>query len=421
MRLAATALLASYQMNDTGLIWRVREASPRLRYVLRVLCERWTPLPYRIVTDAEDIQTPTGWRTIAYGSTKPIQADLTLPYSGFIAWDHTDFVLPRWNDGGFFPGEGDFGWDLPAMAFYVLTLYPLYAWRYGYDEWGLYAWHHAPFYEAPFWNEPFVLQRWYELLAKLDLRVKKPSFQWEIGWDIDHLYAWKGRGGLRWWLGGIRRKDLHRRLQARQGIIPDPYDTIDLICSHFSPEHSRFFFLLSQAHPRDSLVSPRHPDVRRVVQRLVQAGYAVGIHPSFRSREEPHRISQEKNLLEAYAEQPISQSRQHYLRFWMPDTFQALIDAGIKEDFTLAFPKRSGFLLGTTLPVPFYRVDIEREMPLTLWGPALMDRVLMDAGISVLAAEIQRLLRVGRETGGRLHFIWHNSTWDMLPLEAFTG
>ncbi|MCX8112466.1 MAG: hypothetical protein N3E49_04625 [Bacteroidia bacterium] len=409
--------------HEVGVIWRVPQDTPRLRFVLRVLCEIWTPLPYKIVPADQwkPAEVPTGWRVIDYGIPDLGASHLRLPYSGFIAQTGTSFLSVSWDLGGFFPGEGDFGWDLPAMAFYVLTLYPLYDWRYGYDEWGLYAWHQAPFYGAPFWREPFLLQRWYELLERLEIRLPHPPFTWEIGWDIDHLYAWKGRGGLRWWLGGVWHRDLHKRLSVRFGKNRDPYDTIEEIVSNFSPERARFFFLLSNRHRRDSLVSPHHPDVRRTIQMLLSKGYAVGLHPSFESRDAPQRLLAEKGLLEQFAGRPITQSRQHYLRFRWPDTFQELSNAGIREDFTLAFPKRSGFLLGTTLPVPFYRVDKERELPLWLWGPGLMDRAYIAvAPPEEVEQEVRRLLQVGRQVGGRLHFIWHNSTWPFLPLPVFT-
>jgi hypothetical protein len=32
---------------------------------------------------------------------------------------------------------------------------------------------------------------------------------------------------------------------------------------------------------------------------------------------------------------------------------------------------------------------------------------------------VERLLRLGKEVGGTLHFIWHNSTWAKLPLPLF--
>lgn len=400
----------------TGLIWRAAEVTPRLQYVLRVLFSDWLGLPCKVISPAETAKTkvPTGWRVIAYGTEGP--ANLRMPYSGFTAQRSTDFFLPTWDAQGFFPGEGDYPWDLPAMAFYVLTLYPLYRWPYGYDEFGLYAWHRAPFYEAPFWKEPFLLKHAYALLERLELRVNRPNFHWEIGWDIDHLYQWKGRGGPRWWIGGLLRGDLLKRLQVRWGALPDPYDTLPEITKAFSPKESRFFFLLSQVHRRDSLVSPKHPDVRLWIRRLSEAGYSVGIHPSFTTTEKPQRLLQEKQLLESYLGQPVRASRQHYLRYRWPQLLHVLVEAGIQVDYTLAFPERSGFLLGTTLPVPAYEVATERELPLRLIGPALMDQVYLRKGDAAgLQAELERLFRVVQSVGGRLHVIWHNSTWDALP------
>ncbi len=407
-----------------GLIWRVPAISPRLRYVLEVLLGRWFQVPYHIVPAAEwpSFSVPTGWRVLSYGTSDLGEADLTIPYSGFIEAEGTAFVLPSWDEGGFFPGEGDFQWDLPAMALYVLTLYPLYDWPYGYDQWGLYAWHRAPFYHAPFWGKPFLLERTYQLLEQVGLRWRRLPFHWEIGWDIDHFYAFRGRGGLRWWLGGVRRRDLFYRLQIRLGRLPDPYDTLDAITATFPPAHSRFFFLLSHRHRLDSLVSPRHPAVRAAIRRLHEQGYAVGIHPSYESRDVPALIQQEKALLEKYLGQPVTFSRQHYLRYRWPDLLVQLEQAGLREDYTLAFPERSGFLLGTTLPVPAYRVDVEREVPVLLRGPALMDQVYLRKGDRVgLEAEMRRLFQVVEKTGGLLHFIWHNSTYPELPHGLFEG
>ncbi|MCS6790620.1 MAG: hypothetical protein NZ580_06540 [Bacteroidia bacterium] len=406
---------------ESGVVWRVRHYTRRLAYIVETF-HSWSDLPYVIVEDEvwTSYTPPTGWRIVSYGSRIKEKADWELPYSGFLEKEGTHFLLPSWNEGGFFPGEGDFGWDLLAMGFYVLTLYPLYDWPYGYDEWGLYAWHRAPFYEAPFWKEPFLLKRWYELLERLELHLPKPPFHWEIGWDIDHLYAWKGRDGLRWWLGGIRRGNLHLRLLARWGKVPDPYNTLSLITAHFPPQHARFFFLLSQKHSRDSLVSPSHPELIQAIQNLHAQGYCIGIHPSFTTRENPSLLIQEKHLLEQYLKKPVECSRQHYLRFFVPQLFVSLVEAGIKEDYTLTFPKRSGFLLGTTLPIRAYRVDTDEVLPLWLIGPALMDQVYLSQGKAAeLPLEVSRLFSVVKETGGRLHFLWHNSTWEALPLTIF--
>lgn len=404
-----------------GVVWCVPRLTPRLRYVLEVLFTEWLGLPWCAVEvqDRASLRVPTGWKLIAYGTSLP-EADLTLPYSGFIEAEGTAFFLPEWDAGGFFPGEASYPWDLPAMAFYVLTLYYLYEWPYGYGEWGLYAWQRAPFYRAPFWEEPFLLKRVYELVERVGFRWPKPAFTWEVGWDIDHLYAYKGRGGWRWWLGGLRRGDLRQRIAVRFAGAPDPYDTFSAITAAFSPDRSLFFFLLSQRHSRDSLISPHHPDLRRTVRTLRDRDYRIGIHPSYTTPEHPERFFREKALLESYLGESVVRSRQHYLRFRWPSLLDHLEEAGIREDYTLAFPERSGFLLGTTLPVPAYRVDEERRVSLHLIGPALMDQVYLRRGdLAGLHAEVKRLLEVGKRYGGRIHLLWHNSTWDALPLYLF--
>jgi len=299
------------------------------------------------------------------------------------------------------------------MGFYVLSLYPLYEWPYGYDRYGLYRWEQLPFYTARFWEYPFLQAHWYRVLDVLGYPYNKPSFHWEVGWDIDHPYAWKGRWNARWWMGGLRRKNLHKRLLAQLNFIHDPYDTHEEIIRHFPPAHTRFFLLLSSSHRWDSLISPGHPFWRAWAQTLVAQGYSVGIHPSYRSREKPALILQEKALLEAHTGQPVTFARQHYLRYFWPDTFYRLAEAGIKADYSMAFPERSGFLLGTALPTSLYDASREQAMPLWFHPVALMDQVyLRREDEEGLAKEVRRLYEVVARTGGKLHFLWHNSTWE---------
>jgi hypothetical protein len=390
--------------------WFLPALSPRVEFVIRTLCAEWLDIPFWIGTPS-DTPPQTPYR-IACGCQ--VAGALHLSAHALLWLRETPFFLPKWNEEGLFPTqEGDYPYDLLAMAFYVLSLYPLYEWPYDYDTYGLYRWERLPFYEAKFWSYPFLQVHWYRILDLLGYPYEKPPFAWEVGWDIDHPYAWKGRVGLRWWIGGLRRGDLHKRILAQLGKLADPYDTHEEIIRYFPPLHARFFMLVSDAHRLDSLVSPTHPFWRKQIQRLLEKGYAVGLHPSYRTREEPARLQAEKTLLESYTGSPVYFSRQHYLRYFWPDTFYHLAAAGIREDYSLAFPERSGFLLGTALPTSLYDASREKPLPLRFHPVALMDQVYLRRGDRVgLAQEIQRLYAAVSETGGKLHFIWHNSTWE---------
>lgn len=386
--------------------------TPRLQFVLSTLFERWLGIPLLITTD------PSKYPRVHLACGVKAPQALHLPLHPLLLGGGVNFYLPRWDEGGFFPlGSADYSHDVLAMAFYVLSLYPLYQWPYGYDAWGLYAWERAPFYEAAFWARPFLQEHVYQLLEAIGFPYRRPAFSWEVGWDIDHPYAWRGRWGLRWWLGGLRRGNLLQRVLARAGLVRDPYDTFEEIQAAFSPQHSRFFFLMSNWHRLDSLVSPRHPIWGRLARQLLSRGYEVGLHPSYRSRERPSLICREKAHLEALTLRPVTSSRQHYLRYCWPDTFYHLAAAGIRFEYSLAFPNRSGFLLGVALPTALYDASREQVLPLTFFPPALMDQVYLRRGeTAALQKELERLWELLRQTGGHLHLIWHNSTWEAAQL-----
>jgi hypothetical protein len=55
----------------------------------------------------------------------------------------------------------------------------------------------------------------------------------------------------------------------------------------------------------------------------------------------------------------VTSSRQHFIRFTLPETFRQLIDAGIKEDFSMGYGSINGFR--ASVASPFYWYDLEKE------------------------------------------------------------
>ena len=56
----------------------------------------------------------------------------------------------------------------------------------------------------------------------------------------------------------------------------------------------------------------------------------------------------------------IIMSRFHYLRFSLPESYQILIEAGIKEDYSMGYVDRIGFRAGTCTPFYFYDLNNEK-------------------------------------------------------------
>ena len=70
-------------------------------------------------------------------------------------------------------------------------------------------------------------------------------------------------------------------------------------------------------------------------------------------------MKKEKNRLEGITNMQTKRSRQHYLRFSLPETYQQLIDLEIEEDYSMGYASHVGFRASTCTPFYFYDLDFE--------------------------------------------------------------
>ena len=89
-------------------------------------------------------------------------------------------------------------------------------------------------------------------------------------------------------------------------------------------------------------------------------------------------MKKEKNRLEGITNMQTKRSRQHYLRFSLPETYQQLIDLEIEEDYSMGYASHVGFRASTCTPFYFYDLDFEIQTPLKIFPFVLMDTTLND-------------------------------------------
>ena len=104
----------------------------------------------------------------------------------------------------------------------------------------------------------------------------------------------------------------------------------------------------------------------------------VGLHPAYFTMQNSTLLKKEKERLEDITNMPTKRSRQHYLRFSLPETYQNLIDLEIEEDYSMGYASNVGFRAGTCTPFYFYDLDFEIQTPLKVFPFALMDTTLND-------------------------------------------
>lgn len=236
--------------------------------------------------------------------------------------------------------------------------------------------------------------------------------------DIDHAFAFKHKP----WcvkLGGFFKdyikKDEERyryRWSTLIGKGKDPYDTHDEVKAVAQEYNGYVFFHLGNRGPYDKSISWRKSALRAIITRYNEE-CKVGIHPSYRSNEKAAVLKNEISRLHQIMEKEVTFSRQHFLKVHLPDTYDRLLQNGVKEDHTMAFYDTPGFRAGTAYPFKYYNFTSDNATELQLYPVVYMDGTLheyMHLSIEQARDMVDELYANMQNTGGNFECIWHNET-----------
>ncbi len=258
-----------------------------------------------------------------------------------------------------------------------------------------------------------------DLAHRLNIPLPEKTFDYEITIDVDN--PWKHRHKpfhIRW--GGLLKdllKGNRTGTRERWRAITrkeDPFDTDGLIKDWCPPKKTTLFYLVDGDHPNDSRYNLRMGPYQKRVLEMKKAGYEIGLHPSYDSQLNAHTIQAQKDLLESVAG-PIDRSRQHYLRYTLPETFQHLQKAGIQYEYSICPKDQTGPLTAIARPYPWYDLSQEKKTDLMLVPAVVMDRSLQQylnlppaQALEKIRKEIEQVRRVG----GKFVIILHNETFS---------
>ncbi len=270
-----------------------------------------------------------------------------------------------------FPNEeDDLGFDIFSSVFFLVSRYEEYL-PFSADKFGRFRASDTLAFQNNFLEKP-IINIWIEILkAKLrkrfsSLEFKEEEFQTILTYDIDVAYKFKGRSFGRN-LGSalkdilqFRILNILERIQTLFFSKKDPWDVYDELQKLISQNQlsSVFFFLLADKAKHDRNLHYQNPAMNQLINQ-VKTFSEIGIHPSFFTSVFPEKILVEKERLENLSGKKITKSRQHYLKFILPETYNSLLKAGISEDYSMGFPEAPGFRAGTCKPFYFY--DLKNE------------------------------------------------------------
>jgi len=398
-------------------------SSARLNYILKVLFSEYLDVPYQIVHEI----TPT--IHINY-STKRIENTFQIVPQGLLFENGISEkevnVIQRTDNFkfSFFETDGTINFDVLSASFFLISRYEEYLSNTR-DNHGRYLAYNSIAYKNNFLEIPLVNSWFLELKHQLEHYFNrsipfKTEFKIINTIDVDNAFAYKFKGFKRTTGANVKNllrfnfKEIRKRRSVLNGTVSDPYDTFEYLKNVGQDQtiETYFFILLGDYGGYDRNISHSNSSFAELLKSLSKWAH-LGIHPSYKSYLNSHQIEMEINRLKVCINEPITSSRQHFLKLRLPDSYIILEQLGIKEDFTMGYAESYGFRASICTPYSFYDLKNEKITQLTIRPFAYMDGTLNEYHHMTeveATVVIQELKQSVKEVNGHFIGIWHNDT-----------
>jgi len=405
------------------------EEGPRIRYTFATLFTIWLgqKVNLQFCRDPEQFKEVNGPK-INY-SNRHLPEGLHIPFSGFLRQSMMEYS-PEMQQGipgpVLFPVDGsfDFSYDLPAAVFWNLSRMEEYAESHK-DEHGRFPSEASLAYKHGFLDIP-VTDRWMqEFKAKWQAMypsfpIVEKKFRFLSTIDVDNGYRFRGKSLYRQLGGAVkdllegRPEEVLIRLNVFLGNLPDPFDRYEWIGKINAAEGlTPLFFILASPRTRyDHALSPRSHRWHELIRKIASAG-EVGVHPSYYTSSGEASLEEQVRAITSVVGGGLHRSRQHFLRFNLPETYRKLAAFGIREEYSMGYSDAPGFRAGTSEPYPFYDLASEKELPLVVHPFCIMESVYRYKWKSAPGEALQdmeRICRQVKQVGGRFVSVWHDKS-----------
>ncbi|MEP6749334.1 MAG: hypothetical protein ABJB86_16485 [Bacteroidota bacterium] len=402
--------------------------TPRLRYIVDFISKELFDEPIIFTTDAESFKTATvprlNYSDIDFSEQEFYIKATSLLFETGIKPQPTDCFEADYHTA-FFQTQGDYTFDLLAASFYLLTRYEEYL-PHQKDEYGRYAHTNSLAFKEHFLHQPLI-NIWLDDFKK-KLKKKFPAltfrrrpFKFIPSYDIDIAWSYRNKGWLRnlgGFLKSIKNGDWNaakERWNVLQNDHTDPYDSyewLDALHLYCKIKPIYFFLVAQKLQGYDRNI----PTSSKPLQELIayfSVVYKVGLHPSWQSSVVANNktILEEKEWLEVIIDKPLEHSRQHYIKYTLPQNFRRFIECGLLKDYSMGYGSINGFR--ASVASSFYWFDLEKNesTQLQLFPFCFMDaNAFYEQKLSPRQAydELIYYYNTIKKLNGLFVAIWHN-------------
>ncbi len=320
--------------------------------------------------------------------------------------------------------------DIVAATFFMLSRFEEYDLKLK-DKFQRFRVIDSVAYKQGFLLQPIVDE--YAMLVRAWIKFLVPEWRPKIRegkilltHDIDHIRTLPNArkiirsvikesqsGGL---INAIKKAKEEKSKESRDLSKSKYYQAINKLCDFSEKTNlkSRFFFQASPASFFDSGYDINHPSLNEIFKRIKDQNNLIGLHPSFYTYKSAKKIKKEKESLENAINMRVSECRQHYLRFKVPDTWNKQIEAGLEADNSLSHAEHVGFRCGTCHPYNPFDINSQETLHIIERSLIVMDSSLRDyMNLSIKEARslILKLAVLCKNVEGDFTILWHNTSF----------
>ncbi|HET6995855.1 MAG TPA: polysaccharide deacetylase family protein, partial [Chitinophagaceae bacterium] len=241
-----------------------------------------------------------------------------------------------------------------------------------------------------------------------------PTYDIDIAWSYKHKGFWRNAGGFARSLLKGQWSSVKERMRVLLGKEKDPFDAygwLDKLHEQYNL-HPHYFFLVPEKRGRYDKNIPPSSKAMQALIRDHRNRYAIGIHPSWKSGDDVSLLKKEIETLSALDSSRIISSRQHYIRFNLPEGYRRLIENGINYDFSMGYGSINGFRASVASPFYWYDLEKEKKTNLQIYPFCYMEANSFYEQKSTAAQALEEMryyYRTVNSVNGYFIMIWHNS------------
>ena len=409
----------------------VSKITNRLFYIIELILKDELGLDFKFTTDKDKYLSYEGPK-LHYGKS-PLenenglfQQSVNILFERDIAdqdvkiCKHNDIkaIFPVFNSKSMFP------FDIFAASFYIITRYEEYL-PHVCDHYNRFQPQDSILYKMDVIEKP-IINIWAKELGEVlkakypDLQLKKKTFKFIPTYDIDAAWSYRNKGFFRTTAAFLRdalvfnTDEIKRRFEVLTKKRIDPFDTFDYQIELQKELKIKplYFILCGDYNTNDKNISIRNKEFQELIKHL--GDYAlVGIHPSFSSYLKKDVVKEEIKRLSEVLNRDITMSRQHFLRLYLPLSYQILNELDITDDYTMGYASQAGFRAGYADTFAFFDLENDTKTKLNIHPFALMDgtmRDYLDLDVHESFDKAKKLIDEVKNVNGTFILLWHNET-----------